>query len=529
MSAWSLVGLLIAVRVGAAAARSTTMARRVDAVDEVPNFMKKARPALTRRRLDVGSYSYSYAYDDDFASDSSSSDCVNDDYSTDEYEDSCSEWYDDNPGGCGGYDDSNFASNVQCCACGGGTRCDIVVSGSSLPELHGTYEQKGSCNGYPRWKCDEDGGCDQDQYIWYYSDYSNWHIGPDSCSGSAAIYISDPSADPDEDLAAVSGTWSEWTGSEWQTNSGISVTCAGAYYSYSYSGACTENCIACDGPGYEDCLECESGYAHYDADGDGGGSCAPTTAAPSAAPTSPAPTTAAPTTATPSTAPTVTFEPTKQPTDKPTWELHASRGWRSGVLDILAKDEMHIAYTSNPMQSSAQCLHGNEMYLPARVLCDRQCMLDGAAVAKASGGTRAPPTPEECAGPWYCARTDVCELFRNPEHAPGSDAGFDRRCTTIWGCANHSMCFPTEDAAAGMHIDFRKEDLAIKRRSGDRPGHQARWVSDPMELRYGGFTVRTTCCANDHDFAVGVDMPCNGAARATALVGFGLLLWGLFS
>ena len=156
-------------------------------------------------------------------------------------------------------------------------------------------------------------------------------------------------------------------------------------------------------------------------------------------------------------------------------------------------------------------------------------MLDGAAVAKASGGTRAPPTPEECAGPWYCARTDVCELFRNPEHAPGSDAGFDRRCTTIWGCANHSMCFPTEDAAAGMHIDFRKEDLAIKRRSGDRPGHQARWVSDPMELRYGGFTVRTTCCANDHDFAVGVDMPCNGAARATAFVGLALLLWGLWT
>ena len=262
-------------------------------------------------------------------------------------------------------------------------------------------------------------------------------------------------------------------------------------------------------------------------------------AAPSAAPTTspapPAPTTGradpepSPSGATPSAAPTITLKPTLQPTDKPTWELHASRGWRSGVLDILAKDEMHIAYTSNPMQSSAQCLHGNEMYLPARVLCDRQCMLDGAAVARASGGTRAPPTPEECAGPWYCARTDVCELFRNPEHAPGSDAGFDRRCTTIWGCANHSMCFPTEDAAAGMHIDFRKEDLAIKRRSGDRPGHQARWVSDPMELRYGGFTVRTTCCANDHDFAVGVDMPCNGAARATAFVGLALLLWGLWT
>ena len=39
MSAWSLVGLLISVRVGA--------------VDEVPNFMKSGGPALTRRRLDV--------------------------------------------------------------------------------------------------------------------------------------------------------------------------------------------------------------------------------------------------------------------------------------------------------------------------------------------------------------------------------------------------------------------------------------------------------------------------------------------
>ena len=34
--------------------------------------------------------------------------------------------------------------------------------------------------------------------------------------------------DPDEDLTAVSGTWSEYDGSEWQTNSGISVTCAEA-------------------------------------------------------------------------------------------------------------------------------------------------------------------------------------------------------------------------------------------------------------------------------------------------------------
>ncbi len=343
-------------------------------------------------------------------------------------------------------------------------------------------------------------------------DYSySYSYGCEPCDiATAIVYEVCSSSQPTGPVSACNAEYQTWLECEWTMASEdyLGLSC-------DFAGACTS------GP-YDDGGTCAPTTAAPSA-------APPTTAAPSAAPTSPAPTTAVPTTATPSAAPTITLKPTLQPTDKPTWELHASRGWRSGVLDILAKDEMHIAYTSNPMQSSAQCLHGNEMYLPARVLCDRQCMLDGAAVAKASGGTRAPPTPEECAGPWYCARTDVCELFRNPEHAPGSDAGFDRRCTTIWGCANHSMCFPTEDAAAGMHIDFRKEDLAIKRRSGDRPGHQARWVSDPMELRYGGFTVRTTCCANDHDFAVGVDMPCNGAARATAFVGLALLVWGLFS
>ena len=37
---------------------------------------------------------------------------------------------------------------------------------------------------------------------------------------------------------------------------------------------CTENCVACDGPGSEDCLQCDSGYVLNDEDGDGAGSCA---------------------------------------------------------------------------------------------------------------------------------------------------------------------------------------------------------------------------------------------------------------
>ena len=47
-------------------------------------------------------------------------DCVNDDSTTDSYDDACSSWYDSNPGDCGGYDDTDFTASAQCCACGGG-------------------------------------------------------------------------------------------------------------------------------------------------------------------------------------------------------------------------------------------------------------------------------------------------------------------------------------------------------------------------------------------------------------------------
>ena len=56
-------------------------------------------PGMTRRRLD---------------------DCGNDDSTEDEYGDTCTDWYDDNPDGCGDYDDTDFTASEQCCACGGG-------------------------------------------------------------------------------------------------------------------------------------------------------------------------------------------------------------------------------------------------------------------------------------------------------------------------------------------------------------------------------------------------------------------------
>ena len=184
------------------------------------------------------------------------------------------------------------------------------------------------------------------------------------------------------------------------------------------------------------------------------------------------------------------------------------------MLDILAKDEMHIAYTSNPMQSSAQCLHGNEMYLPARVLCDRQCMLDGAAVARASGGTRAPPTPEECAGPWYCARTKVCEAFHGDLSGRDDVDPENRKCSIIRSCANHSQCYPTVAEQKAMGVSTVNADLI-------------NLDDTPFKYEIAGFSVETTCCVNKKAYKHDVDIPCNAAARRGVAVAALVALLGV--
>ena len=51
----------------------------------------------------------------------STSTCVNDDSTADSWGDTCSAWYDTNDWSCGDFDDADFISSEQCCACGGGT------------------------------------------------------------------------------------------------------------------------------------------------------------------------------------------------------------------------------------------------------------------------------------------------------------------------------------------------------------------------------------------------------------------------
>ena len=44
-------------------------------------------------------------------------DCVNNDSTSDSYGDTCSSYYDSNPGACGSADDDDFTASEQCCAC----------------------------------------------------------------------------------------------------------------------------------------------------------------------------------------------------------------------------------------------------------------------------------------------------------------------------------------------------------------------------------------------------------------------------
>ena len=49
--------------------------------------------------------------------------CLNNDTVVDSYGDTCSEWYDNYPNTCGEYDTVDFVSANLCCACGGGIEC----------------------------------------------------------------------------------------------------------------------------------------------------------------------------------------------------------------------------------------------------------------------------------------------------------------------------------------------------------------------------------------------------------------------
>lgn len=132
-------------------------------------------------------------------------------------------------------------------------------------------------------------------------------------------------------------------------------------------------------------------------------------------------------------------------------------------------------------EDTTECMSYNERYAEARVFCDRECIRENG------------PIPE-CAGPWYCSKTVVCQ---NDNRLRVDKEALQRDCIIVRGCANHSQCFPNDNQAENMRLtpqDF-SEDTA---RNG-------------LRVTFGGITMRTFCCTNKDDYNFNIHQPCNSA------------------
>mmetsp|Transcript_32728 Transcript_32728/g.101307 ORF Transcript_32728/g.101307 Transcript_32728/m.101307 type:complete len:207 (+) Transcript_32728:1407-2027(+) len=181
------------------------------------------------------------------------------------------------------------------------------------------------------------------------------------------------------------------------------------------------------------------------------------------------------------------------------WPFGAELAWRKGsrqydrVKDATPGDERWR------MHDKTECYSGTDEYTQRTVFCDAECLRDGS--------TR----NADCAGPWYCAKTKVCQQFDDVKGREKVDST-SRKCAVVKSCANHSQCFPTPAEAERMGVDVSSSNL-------DRVNHE------PFTYKYAGFRFETTCCANKKHFRNDVNMPCNSAAGrrlgAMALVAAG--------
>eukprot|EP00633_Aureoumbra_lagunensis_P000274 CAMPEP_0197289350 /NCGR_PEP_ID=MMETSP0890-20130614/6592_1 /TAXON_ID=44058 ORGANISM="Aureoumbra lagunensis, Strain CCMP1510" /NCGR_SAMPLE_ID=MMETSP0890 /ASSEMBLY_ACC=CAM_ASM_000533 /LENGTH=101 /DNA_ID=CAMNT_0042760697 /DNA_START=45 /DNA_END=347 /DNA_ORIENTATION=+ len=81
------------------------------------------------------------------------------------------------------------------------------------------------------------------------------------------------------------------------------------------------------------------------------------------------------------------------------FDLDARKAWEPGsTLQDEVADGVILQGTA---KTETECYSGNEKYLRQRVLCDRQCIADVKAVAKASGRSEEFRDSEQfCNGPW---------------------------------------------------------------------------------------------------------------------------------
>ena len=193
--------------------------------------------------------------------------------------------------------------------------------------------------------------------------------------------------------------------------------------------------------------------------------------------------------------------PTAHVEQQNTYELGAMPAWerRSDVDDY---------YTDDGEEIRTQCYSGSDQYSTQKVYCDMECVDSPAnrkRVNEQSGRDGDLETLDACAGPWYCSKMEVCQLYHH-KNTNDQKKGFHRGCMTVRSCANHSQCFPSYEDQERMNIQwFREWD-------GTLASLGTRIRDHGFKMFYGGMTFTTTCCVNRHNYRPGIDTPCNAAS-----------------
>jgi hypothetical protein len=178
-----------------------------------------------------------------------------------------------------------------------------------------------------------------------------------------------------------------------------------------------------------------------------------------------------------------------------------------------------MTYADENLVSRTQCFTGAGNYARQQTYCDLECKESRdtrRAVAKASGRSD-DGINEDCRGPWYCSKMEVCHLFSGKTVNDQDEDGPKRKCVTVRSCANHSQCFPNEADQERMRLDYP----FFQYMTTSKLGTEIR--DNGFKFRYGGMEHTTRCCVNRPNFRPTVDTPCNSAARAR-FFGVGALL-----
>ena len=188
-------------------------------------------------------------------------------------------------------------------------------------------------------------------------------------------------------------------------------------------------------------------------------------------------------------------------------------------------------YADANMVSRTLCFTGAGNYARQQAYCDLECKANAKqrrAVAKASGRDD-DGYNEDCRGPWYCSKMEVCHLFHDKTVNDEDEKGPKRKCMTVRSCANHSQCFPSDADQERMRISSNVFTIGPRRVDDGYSASKSALASQIRDhgftMQYGGMEHTTRCCVNRKNFRPTIDTPCNSAAgRSWSLSVFAVLV-----